>query len=207
MGYWFREPPPVGSDGLSGPVAEFLADGPAPVYVGFGSMPTPDPTGVVRGVVDVLSSLELRGVVSEGLSGLTLDGLPVEPAGRVLAVGSTPHDLLFPRCSVIVHHGGAGTTAAAVLGASDGRSRGGATADRRKDLTPARLRVALEVALSVEARRAAYALGEQVRAEDGAGDAARLVDAYLSRARPSSPGTRARPPPAGGRPPRAARAW
>ncbi|MBC9820796.1 glycosyltransferase [Terrabacter sp. MAHUQ-38] len=224
MGYWFREPPPVGSDGLSGPVAEFLADGPAPVYVGFGSMPTPDPTGVVRGVVDVLSSLELRGVVSEGLSGLTLDGLPVEPAGRVLAVGSTPHDLLFPRCSVIVHHGGAGTTAAAVRAgvpqvvvphAADQPYWGRRMADlgvapppiARKDLTPARLRVALEVALSVEARRAAYALGEQVRAEDGAGDAARLVDAYLSRARPSSPGTRARPPPAGGRPPRAARAW
>ena len=51
----------------------------------------------------------------------------------------------------------------------------------RKDLTPHLLQRALEVALSPEAREAAYALGERVRAEDGAGDAARMVDAYLSR--------------------------
>ncbi len=52
----------------------------------------------------------------------------------------------------------------------------------RKDLTAARLHRALEVALSPGVRAAAYALGERVRAEDGAGDAARLVDSYLQRA-------------------------
>jgi UDP:flavonoid glycosyltransferase YjiC (YdhE family) len=59
----------------------------------------------------------------------------------------------------------------------------------RKDLTAQRLQRALEVALSPGARAAAYALGERVRAEDGAGDAARLVDAYLRA--PGAPGHQA----------------
>jgi UDP:flavonoid glycosyltransferase YjiC (YdhE family) len=223
-GYWFREPSPVAESGRDQPVDDFLAGGPPPVYVGFGSMPTPDPSGVVRGVVDVLTSLGVRGLLSEGLAGLTLDALPTAGPGRVVGVGSIPHDLLFPRCSVVVHHGGAGTTAAAVRAgvpqvvvphAADqpywGRRMAAlgvaAPPIARKDLTPARLRAALEFALSPRARHTAYALGERVRAEDGAGDAAGLVDAYLSRARPSSPGTRARPRRAGGRRPRAARAW
>jgi UDP:flavonoid glycosyltransferase YjiC (YdhE family) len=59
----------------------------------------------------------------------------------------------------------------------------------RKDLTAARLRRALAVALSPGVRATAYALGERVRAEDGAGDAARLADAYLTGTAPG-PGRR-----------------
>jgi sterol 3beta-glucosyltransferase len=225
-GYWFRERSQAGALGgrLDAAVERFLADGPATVYVGFGSMPTPDPRGVVRGVVDVLASLGVRGLVSEGLGGLTLDGLAVEAAGRALGVGATPHDLLFPRCAVVVHHGGAGTTAAALRAgvpqvvvphAADQPYWGRRMADlgvaappiARQDLTPARLRAALDVALSPRAGHAAYTLGELVRAEDGAADAARLVHTYLSRGRPSYRGTRARPRRVDGRPPRAARAW
>lgn len=32
----------------------------------------------------------------------------------MFVAGEVPHDYVFPRCAVIVHHGGAGTTAAAV---------------------------------------------------------------------------------------------
>ena len=221
-GFWFRDVPtgpPLPAD-----LEEFLADGPPPVYVGFGSMPTPDPVDVVRGVAEVLGSLGVRGIVSEGLAGLSVDRLgPSLPPG-LLGVGRTPHDLLLPRCSAVVHHGGAGTTAAALRAgvpqvvvphAADQPYWGRRMADlgvaappvARKDLTPARLRAALELALSPGARHTAYALGELVRAEDGAGDAARLVDDRLSRASPSSPGRRA-PRPLGGAPgPRSGRAW
>ncbi|HET8989262.1 MAG TPA: nucleotide disphospho-sugar-binding domain-containing protein [Humibacillus sp.] len=119
----------------------------------------------------------------------------------VIGIGSAPHEVLFPRCAAIVHHGGAGTTAAAVRAgvpqvvvphAADqpywGRRMAdlGVAADpiARKDLTPERLERALEVALSPDARDAAYRLGERVRSEDGAGEAARLVDAYLARKAP-----------------------
>jgi UDP:flavonoid glycosyltransferase YjiC (YdhE family) len=197
-GYWFRDTAPGDRARLGDEVEDFLGRGAPPVYVGFGSMPTPDPDAVVHGVVDVLDALAVRGIVSEGLAGLSLDRLDADLTPGVLGVGPTPHDALFPRCSVVVHHGGAGTTAAAaragvpqvvVPHAADQPYWGRRMADlgvapppiARQDLTPARLRAALEVAMSQETRRAAHLLGERVRSEDGAGDAARLVDAYLSR--------------------------
>ena len=188
-GYWVRDD---GGSGWLAPALEaFLDDGPAPVFVGFGSMPTPDPAAVSREVAGVLGHLGVRGVVSEGLAGLR-----AEPSSGLLGIRSAPHEVLLPRCAVVVHHGGAGTTAAAVRAgvpqvvvphAADQPYWGRRMADlgvaappiARKDLTAARLERALEVALSPGARAAAYALGERVRAEDGAGDAARLVDAYL----------------------------
>ncbi|MFM6849539.1 MAG: glycosyltransferase [Terrabacter sp.] len=198
-GFWFRAP---GADepGLPPEVETFLAAGPPPVFVGFGSMPTPDPDAVVRGVVDVLGSLGVRGVVSEGLAGLSLGRIDPDLTPGVVGVGPTPHDELFPRCSVVVHHGGAGTTAAAaragvaqvvVPHAADQPYWGRRMADlgvaappiARKDLTPSRLRAALEVALTPEVQRAAYVLGEHVRTEDGAGEAADLVDSLLRRER------------------------
>ena len=140
--------------------------------------------------------------MSEGLAGLSVNGSP-----DVIGIASAPHEVLFARCAAVVHHGGAGTTAAAVRAgvpqvvvphAADrpywGRRMAdlGVAADpvARKDLTPERLQRALEVALSPEARDAAYRLGERVRGErvrgeDGAGDAARLVDAYLARSAPA----------------------
>lgn len=200
-GYWVRDDP---ADGPLVPDLEaFLGAGPPPVYVGFGSMPTPDPGAVVRDVAAVLGRLGVRGVVSEGLAGLS----PAMPSGDVpagdvtadlLGIRHAPHEALFPRCSVVVHHGGSGTTAAAVRAgvpqvvvahAADQPYWGRRMADlgvaaapiARKDLTAARLQPALEVALSPGVRAAAYALGERVRAEDGAGDAARLVGDYLRR--------------------------
>ncbi len=192
----------VGGGSLDPALAAFLDDGPGPVFVGFGSMPTPDPERVVRDAGRVLGRLGLRGVVSEGLAGLSVDAEPEDGTHRLLGIGSAPHDVLFPRCAVVVHHGGAGTTAAAVRAgvpqvvvphAADQPYWGRRMADlgvaappiARKDLTAARLERALEVALSPGARSAAYALGERVRAEDGAGDAARLVDTYLKGAGPS----------------------
>jgi len=193
-GDWVRDD--AGGQALDSALDAFLEAGDAPVFVGFGSMPTPDPDGMVRDLVGVLGRLGLRGVVSEGLAGLSLEVLPGGRAAAVLGTGPAPHDVLFPRCSVVVHHGGAGTTAAAVRAgvpqvvvphAADQPYWGRRMADlgvapppiARKDLTPARLQRALELALSPRAREAAYALGERVRAEDGAGDAARLIDGYL----------------------------
>ena len=38
-----------------------------------------------------------------------------EPPDNVLLVDAVPHDWLFPRCQAVIHHGGAGTTAAGLL--------------------------------------------------------------------------------------------
>lgn len=64
----------------------------------------PDPATVVR----ALRAAGLRGVIQRGWSGLEADG------DDMLTVGELPHAALFPQTAAVVHHAGAGTTAAAL---------------------------------------------------------------------------------------------
>lgn len=107
-GYWFLPEP----EGWVPPpdLAAFLADGPPPVYVGFGSMTGPDPS---RDTAIVLAAADLAGarvVISRGWAGLHAEDLP----RTAHLVGEVPHGWLFPRLAAIVHHAGAGTAGAAV---------------------------------------------------------------------------------------------
>jgi vancomycin aglycone glucosyltransferase len=87
----------------------FLAAGPPPVYVGFGST-SPAPAGVLtRTIAEAVALAGCRAVVSRGWAGLGAGALG--PAVHV--IGPVPHGALFPRVAAVVHHGGAGTTAAA----------------------------------------------------------------------------------------------
>lgn len=106
-GYWFLDD----TSGWTPPddLQTFLNAGPPPVYVGFGSMTDKDPEAKARLVIEALSKAECRGVIATGWGGLTADDLPE----TVFAIDGAPHDKLFPLMSAIVHHGGAGTTAAA----------------------------------------------------------------------------------------------
>ena len=81
----------------------FLEAGPAPVYVGFGSM-----TGFDRSVMpSLLRALAPRRVLLfPGWAGVPDGPLPA----NVFVVGPTPHEALFPRCAMVIHHGGSGTT-------------------------------------------------------------------------------------------------
>lgn len=98
--------PPDPSGGLDRELEAFLEDGPAPVYVGFGSMAVPQPERMRDAVLGL--SIDRRVVFSPGWSGITL------PSGPSLhVVGRVPHDALFPKMAAIVHHGGAGTLHAA----------------------------------------------------------------------------------------------
>ncbi|WP_067450192.1 glycosyltransferase [Actinomadura macra] len=99
-GYWFLDEPDWEPPGE---VAEFLAAGPAPVYVGFGSMVPKDARLTGQIVRTALRLAGVRGVVQ---------GDPASSDERVLAVRDVPHSWLFPRTAAVVHHGGAGTTAA-----------------------------------------------------------------------------------------------
>ena len=105
-GYWFDAPadawqPPA-------PLADFLQDYPAPVYIGFGSMATKNPQATLRIMVDALQAAQQPGIIYSGWAGLVASDLPA----NILMIEGAPHDWLFPRMGGIVHHGGAGTTAA-----------------------------------------------------------------------------------------------
>lgn len=87
----------------------FLSAGSPPVYVGFGSMTGRDPERLAGIVIEALQSAGLRGVLATGWGGMKVKALPES----IFAVDQVPHSWLFPRVCGVVHHGGAGTTAAA----------------------------------------------------------------------------------------------
>ncbi|WP_327319930.1 glycosyltransferase [Streptomyces sp. NBC_01235] len=87
-------------------VEDFLAAGPPPVFVGFGSMARGHGERLSEIAVRALRAAGLRGILQTGSAGLAADG------DDVLTVGDVPHALLFPRTAAVVHHAGAGTAAA-----------------------------------------------------------------------------------------------
>jgi vancomycin aglycone glucosyltransferase len=141
----------------------FLAGGPPPVYVGFGSMTDEDAAATTRTLVAAIERLGCRALIGSGWAALG-DG-PL-PAG-VLTIGPVSHAALFPRCAAVVHHGGAGTTTTAARAgvpqvvvphladqhywAERVRRLGlGPPPLRRRRLTPARLADALSAVLDNE---------------------------------------------------------
>src|SRR5919202_4788602 len=108
-GYWFLPPPAHWQ-----PPAELcalLAAGPPPVYIGFGSMMARDPQKTTALVVEALTRSGQRGILAGGWGALNAT---MQHSEHVFFVDSIPHHWLFPRMAAIVHHGGAGTTGAAL---------------------------------------------------------------------------------------------
>ena len=97
------------SGGLSPGLSSFLEAGPAPAYVGFGSMSDPSPRKTTERILEAVRRAGVRAVISRGWARLVASAAP----DGVLFIGPEPHDKLFPRCAAVVHHGGAGTTHAA----------------------------------------------------------------------------------------------
>ena len=104
-GYWFLDDPDWTPDPA---LARFLDEGPPPVYFGFGSMPGLNPEAVTEMIVQALAMTGNRGVLARGGGAIGTD----LAGGSVFFLDSAPHDRLLPQMSAIVHHGGAGTTAA-----------------------------------------------------------------------------------------------
>ena len=88
----------------------FLSEGEAPIYMGFGSMPTPDIAAMALMFSNACLALGKRGIFCSGwfeTKGVLFASMP-----HMLHIVSAPHTYLLPRCCCAVHHGGAGTTAA-----------------------------------------------------------------------------------------------
>jgi vancomycin aglycone glucosyltransferase len=85
----------------------FLENGEPPIYAGFGSMPASGES--THRLIGAARAVGRRMIVSRGWADLEL----TDDAADCIAVGDVSHDVLFPRVAAVVHHGGAGTTAAA----------------------------------------------------------------------------------------------
>lgn len=192
-GYWHLE----GASDWEPPaeLVQFLEAGPPPVYIGFGSMGSKDPAAAGRLAVETLARSGQRGILAAGWGGIQADELP----RTVHLISSVPHDWLFPRMAAVVHHGGAGTTAAglragvpsvlvpfmgdqpfwgqrvAMLGV-------GPTPIPRKGLSAERLAAAIGEAISNTAmRQRSSKLGQILRAEDGVGNAVAIINRFSQR--------------------------
>lgn len=107
VGYWWPVQPPGWQPQPE--LVEFLEAGPPPVFVGFGStgMDAGQRRQVAGLVKAALRQAGVRGVIQPGLTGFAVED-------DVCTIGVTPHDWLFPRVAAVVHHGGAGTSGAAL---------------------------------------------------------------------------------------------
>ncbi len=192
-GYWFLDsaedwtPPAT--------LAAFLESGPPPVYIGFGSMSSREPEKTAAMVIDALREIGQRAILLSGWGGLQAGDLPES----VFMIDSVPHAWLFPRMAALVHHGGAGTTAAglragvpsvAVPFFGDQPFWGRRIADLgvgpdplpRKRLKIGLLVQAIEKAVTDQGiRQRAADLGRRIRAEDGVSRAVDIIQGIEER--------------------------
>lgn len=179
------QPPPA--------LQAFLDAGGPPVYLGFGSMTGFDRERVLGALLRMLDGR--RVLLSPGWSGLPRLPLP----DSVHVIGPAPHEAVFPRTSLVIHHGGSGTTHTACRAGvpsmvmpfaadqffwADRLHRQGVAAPA---LSPARLdRARLARALAfVEqpaTRDRARALGQAMAGEDGVATAVAAITAQLEQA-------------------------
>ncbi|CAI9295521.1 unnamed protein product [Lactuca saligna] len=96
------------------PLLEWLQNGKKPIYIGFGSLPVQDPDGMTKIIVEALQITQQRGIINKGWGGL---GNLAKSKDFVYLLDNVPHDWLFLQCAAVVHHGGAGTTAAGLKAA------------------------------------------------------------------------------------------
>lgn len=189
-GYWFLEPsadwqPPAR-------LVDFLDSGSPPVFIGFGSMVNRNPRHMTQLVCESLERSGQRGVLATGWGGLDRIDLPA----NIFVLDSVPHAWLFPHVSAVVHHGGSGTTGAALragvpsvlvphMGDQPFWARRVAELGvspqpvPRRQLTAGRLAAAITNAITDTGMHArAAALGERIRAEDGVGRAIEIIESY-----------------------------
>ena len=185
-GYWFLDSESWRPDAE---LAAFLDAGEPPLYVGFGSMPGIDAGALTELIIEALALTGKRGLLATGGGALT--ARPCPPGVHFIA--GAPHDRLFPRVDATIHHGGAGTTAAALRAGKPtvacpffgdqpfwGRriaqlGMGPAPIDR-KTLSAAKLAEAMVDMDDARTRKRAADLGAAIRAEEGVGAAVAFVE-------------------------------
>lgn len=106
-GYWWPDHPASWTPPED--LERFLAAGPSPVFVGFGSRNPADAARLTEIVAAARRQAGVRMVIQAGWASL---GAGLQDDEDMIVIGDTPHDWLFPKMSAVVHHAGAGTTAA-----------------------------------------------------------------------------------------------
>ena len=110
-GIWFDESPAWDPPA---DLSEFLTAGDPPVFIGFGSMPSADPSADVKLMTLAARQAGRRAVIRPAYGWCEPQDPPESPRD-VYLLREVPYRWLFPQMAAIIHHGGAGTTAEALL--------------------------------------------------------------------------------------------
>lgn len=171
-------------------LGDFLAAGDPPIYVGFGSMTGFHSSKLLQAMVAAIAGR--RALFYPGWSGIDTAQLPP----NFFVLGETPHCWLFPRASLVIHHGGAGTTHSAARAGvpsvvipfagdqffwADRLHQAGVAPHALdwKRMDARQLAEQLELASSDEVRKRARELGKEMTAEDGIADAIACIEKII----------------------------
>lgn len=172
----------------------FLEDGDKPIYIGFGSMVGGSFEEMQRIILESLKNTGQRAILSSGWRKFSNEKLPP----NVYCVDFVPHGWLFPRVKAVVHHGGAGTTAAGLLAGKPtliihfggdqpfwGRrvylSGAGPKPIARKKLTVSLLTERLRQLEDEQMQKTARQLAKQLSEEDGCQRACDIIEHSLRK--------------------------
>ena len=175
-------------------LSNFLATGDPPVCVTFGSMVNRESERIDALVRAALIRTRQRGIILTGWGGRE----PPEHPDDLFYGNAVPHDWLFPRCKSVVHHGGAGTTAAGLRagipniivphaidqpfwGKRVAAIGAGPAPIDLKQLSVDTLTGAFTQADNPGIRARARELGLLISTEDGVGEAVRLIEQYAAK--------------------------
>ncbi|GIZ42669.1 hypothetical protein CKM354_000592800 [Cercospora kikuchii] len=172
----------------------FLDAGPPPVYIGFGSIMLDDPTAMTKLIFEAVAKTGQRALVSKGWGGVGADELG--KPDNVYMLGNVPHDWLFQQVSCVVHHGGAGTTAAGITagrptlvvpffgdqqfwGSMVARAGAGPEPIPNKQLTAENLAAGIQKCLEPESQERAREMAAKIASEKGSQVGAQSFHQFL----------------------------
>jgi sterol 3beta-glucosyltransferase len=172
-------------------LSRFLKQGDPPVCVTFGSMVNREAEHIGRAALEAVLKTNRRAIFLTGWGGWQ----PATPLEKTLFLDAAPHDWLFPRCHTIVHHGGAGTTAAALRagvpsiivphaadqpfwGSRVAAIGAGPAPIQVKSVSTETMTQALIQADSDPIRRRAHEVGQLIQGENGVEQAVTLIEKH-----------------------------
>ncbi|XPS92783.1 hypothetical protein M3J09_002162 [Ascochyta lentis] len=172
----------------------FLDAGQPPIYIGVGSIVLKDPNAMTELIFEAVRKTGQRVLLSKGWGGMGAEELRIPD--NVFMLDNVPHDWLFKRVSCVVHHGGAGTTAAGISagrptlvipffgdqpfwGAMVARAGAGPNPIPHKQLTADKLADAIDFCLKPESLDRAKELASKIAAEKGSDMGAQSFHQHL----------------------------
>jgi sterol 3beta-glucosyltransferase len=174
---------------------QFIKQGAKPVFITIGSMLDLDQSPAV--ITDIL----VKGALFAGCRAIVqscwdkLPDFPDDP--NIYKIRSVPHKHIFPHCSMVVHHGGAGTTQSATLYGcpsvviehfgdqalfAQELKRNGVALKvlHRRNVTSKKLAKAIkDVLVNPEMKKKAESLGDAMKKENGVDNAVHEIENYI----------------------------